>query len=109
MATTPFDRLSGQAFFDPARHFTIEYRLGPATIAVGDRGLPLPPGMSGSLVWDTVRVGEDVAGHMSEDAEYPGLWVLEDADGQLVGRHHDQEDGAAFLVLRFAVGGQDQQ
>jgi prophage tail gpP-like protein len=56
-----------------------------------------------------VRVGEDVAGHMSEDAEHPGLWVLEDADGQLVGQHHDQEDGAAFLALRFAAGGQDQQ
>jgi hypothetical protein len=53
LATPPFDRLSGQAFFDPARHFAIEYRPGPATIAVGDRGLPLPPGMSGSLVWDT--------------------------------------------------------
>jgi len=56
-----------------------------------------------------VRVGENVAGHVSVDAEHPGLWVLEDADGHLVGRHHDREDGAAFLVLRFAAEGQDQQ
>ncbi|WP_437871417.1 hypothetical protein ACSD7O_24095 [Methylorubrum extorquens] len=50
-----------------------------------------------------VKVGEDVAGHVSEDAEYPGLWVLQDADGHFMALHHDRENGAAFLAMWFAA------
>jgi hypothetical protein len=34
-------------------HFALEYRKDVATRAFGDRGLPNPRGMSGSLVWNT--------------------------------------------------------
>ncbi|ACB81961.1 hypothetical protein Mpop_3830 [Methylorubrum populi BJ001] len=29
-----------------------------------------------------VRVGKDEAGYVSEDAEHPGLWILEDVGGR---------------------------
>ncbi|PXW50214.1 hypothetical protein [Methylobacterium sp. B4] len=54
-----------------------------------------------------VKVGKDLAGYVSEDAEHPGLWVLEDAGGHLMGRHHDREAGASFLAIWFAAGDQD--
>ncbi|GAA0267092.1 hypothetical protein GCM10008965_38880 [Methylorubrum aminovorans] len=50
-----------------------------------------------------VKVGEGVAGYVSEDVEHPGLWVIEDADGHLMGRHHDRENGAAFLATWFGA------
>ncbi|WP_462120202.1 hypothetical protein [Methylorubrum extorquens] len=44
-----------------------------------------------------------MAGYVSEDAKHPGLWVIEDADGHLMGRHPDRENGAAFLALWFGA------
>lgn len=56
-----------------------------------------------------LKAGKFVAGHVSEDAEHPGLWVLEDAAGHLMGRRHERENGAAFLPMWFAADEQDQR
>lgn len=50
-----------------------------------------------------VKVGTEVAGYISRDAEHPGLWVVEDPEGRLMGRHLDRETGAAFLKAWFAA------
>jgi hypothetical protein len=50
-----------------------------------------------------VRVGRNVAGFISQDAERPGLWIVEDPDGRFMGRHLDHEAGAAFLAAWFAA------
>lgn len=34
-------------------HFGLDYNPGQATNVIGNRGLPIPPGLSGSTVWDT--------------------------------------------------------
>lgn len=39
--------------FVPRFHFGIDYRPDLAQAVIGDRGPPLPPGLSGSVVWDT--------------------------------------------------------
>jgi hypothetical protein len=38
---------------DPTFHFGIEFRPDLATSVIGTKGLPLPPGFSGSTVWNT--------------------------------------------------------
>ncbi len=43
-------------------HFAIDYRPDKATAVIGDKGLPLPPGLSGSTVWDTGFVRAKLAG-----------------------------------------------
>lgn len=48
-----FSRLTTSQHFAPDHHFTVEYRPDRATTAAGGRSLPLPPGLSGSLVWNT--------------------------------------------------------
>lgn len=50
-----------------------------------------------------VKVGSNVAGYVSQDAEHPGLWIIEDPDGRLMERHFDHEAGAAFLTAWFAA------
>ena len=50
-----------------------------------------------------VRVGSTVAGYISQDAEHPGLWIVEDPDGRFMGRHLNHEAGAAFLAAWIAA------
>jgi hypothetical protein len=38
---------------DPRFHFGLDYNPGKATSVIGKSGLPTPPGLSGSTVWDT--------------------------------------------------------
>ncbi|BDL40901.1 hypothetical protein MSPGM_34910 [Methylorubrum sp. GM97] len=40
-----------------------------------------------------VKVGREVAGYVTPDADSPGLWVTEDQDRQLLGRVYDPEKG----------------
>ena len=58
----------------------------------------IEPDGPGRLV---VRVGSDIVGHVSEDAEHPGLWVVEDKNGQFMGREYQPEKGAEFLAAWF--------
>ena len=39
--------------FSSRFHFGLDYRPDLATSVIGDAGLPLPPGLSGSTVWNT--------------------------------------------------------
>ena len=39
--------------FSPRFHFGIDYRPDLASTVIGDKSLPLPPGLSGSTVWNT--------------------------------------------------------
>ncbi|MEZ0251845.1 MAG: hypothetical protein ACAH20_12970 [Methylobacteriaceae bacterium] len=51
-----------------------------------------------------VKVGGEVAGYVTPDADHPGLWVTEDQDRQLMGRVYDPEKGAEFLAAWFISG-----
>ena len=42
--------------FSPRFHFGLDYRPDLATDLIGKEGLPLPPGLSGSTVWNTCLV-----------------------------------------------------
>ncbi|WP_455956163.1 hypothetical protein [Methylorubrum aminovorans] len=48
-----------------------------------------------------------MAGYVSEDAEHPGLWIVEDQDGQFMGRHRSRDAGAEFLAAWFIADEQD--
>jgi hypothetical protein len=48
--------------FDSRFHFGIDYRPGLAEQVAGSAGLPLPPGLSGSTVWNTNFVAANKAG-----------------------------------------------
>jgi hypothetical protein len=48
--------------FSPRFHFGIDYRPDCASSVIGEKGLPLPPGLSGSTVWNTGFVAAKVAG-----------------------------------------------
>lgn len=48
--------------WDPRFHFGLDYRPDLATSILGDRGLPKPPGLSGSTVWNTCFVEAKVKG-----------------------------------------------
>lgn len=50
-----------------------------------------------------VKVGRHVAGHIAEDGEHPGLWIVTDQDGMFMGRHHDRDAGAEFLAAWFVA------
>jgi hypothetical protein len=50
-----------------------------------------------------VKVGRDVAGYVSPDFEHPGLWMVEGADGQFMGRMRSKEEAAAFLATWFGA------
>ncbi len=50
-----------------------------------------------------VRVGRSLAGHLSEDPETLGLWVVRDPQGQFMGRHLDPREAAAFLAAWFVA------
>ncbi len=52
--------------FDPRFHFGIDYRPDIAQQVIGDKGLPLPPGLSGSVVWNTRFVEARMSGHSWE-------------------------------------------
>ncbi len=54
--------LPKDARFSPRFHFGLDYRPDLATTVVGQRGLPLPPGLSGSTVWNTGLVEAKIAG-----------------------------------------------
>lgn len=54
-----------------------------------------------------VTVGSDIAGHVSEDAERPGLWIVTDQDGRFMGRVYQPEKGAAFLASWFIASDED--
>jgi hypothetical protein len=70
-----FDRLTTSGGFDPKYHFVIHHNPEQATDVVGKEGLPLPPGMSGSLVWNTRYVEKLQAGEnwLPDDAVVTGL------------------------------------
>lgn len=48
--------------FSSRFHFGIDYRPNLASTVIGDKGLPLPPGLSGSTVWNTGFVAAKMAG-----------------------------------------------
>lgn len=50
-----------------------------------------------------VKVGNEVAGYISEDGEHPGIWVNEDQNGRLMGRSATREQGAEFLAAWFGA------
>ncbi|QDI83156.1 hypothetical protein E8E01_23455 [Methylorubrum populi] len=54
-----------------------------------------------------VKVRGEIAGHVSEDAEHPGLWVAEDQDGRFMGRVGEPEKAAAFLAAWFGAEDED--
>lgn len=54
-----------------------------------------------------VKVGRDVAGYVSPDPEHLGLWMVEGADGQFMGRMSSKEEAAAFLATWFDAEEQD--
>jgi hypothetical protein len=54
-----------------------------------------------------VKVGREVAGYVTPDADSPGLWVTEDQDRQLLGRVYDPEKGAEFLAAWFVAVDED--
>ncbi|MCP2080778.1 UNVERIFIED_ORG: hypothetical protein J2W74_001964 [Methylorubrum zatmanii] len=54
-----------------------------------------------------VRVGNEVAGYISEDGEHPGIWVNEDQNGRLMGRSATREQGAEFLAAWFVAVDED--
>jgi len=47
---------------DPAYHFGLDYRPDTAVQTLGTGGLPLPPGLSGSTVWNTRYVETAMSG-----------------------------------------------
>lgn len=54
-----------------------------------------------------VKVGDEVAGYVSEDGEHPGIWVNEDQNGRLMGRSATREQGAEFLAAWFVAVDED--
>ncbi|MBB4100756.1 hypothetical protein GGR46_004328 [Sphingomonas kyeonggiensis] len=54
--------LPPDARFDPRYHFGVDYRPDLATQVIGAKGLPVPPGLSGSIVWDCRFVAAKMAG-----------------------------------------------
>jgi hypothetical protein len=48
--------------FSPRFHFGIDYRPDLASTVTGDKGLPIPPGLSGSMVWNTGFVAAKMEG-----------------------------------------------
>lgn len=48
-----------------------------------------------------------MAGYVSEDAAHPGLWVVEDEGGRLMGRVNTKEKAAEFLAAWFEADEQD--
>jgi len=54
-----------------------------------------------------VKVGNEVAGYVSEDGEHPGIWVNEDQNGRLMGRSATREQGADFLAAWFVAVDED--
>lgn len=73
--------------FDRQFHFGIDYRPDLAIRADGSRGLPLPPGLSGSTVWNTRFVAAKMARTTwsPEMAQVSGvLWGWPSSIGSLV-------------------------
>lgn len=58
----------------------------------------IEPNADGGFV---VKVDDEVAGYLSEDAEHPGLWVVESASSRFMGRCATREQGAEFLAAWF--------
>lgn len=54
--------LPSDARFDSRFHFGIDYRPDLAEDVIGNAGLPLPPDLSGSTVWNTNFVAAKMAG-----------------------------------------------
>lgn len=67
--------LPGHSDVSARFHFALEYRRDAALQAFGDRGLPDPYAMSGSLVWNTRFVETSLAGEVwsPSDAVVTGL------------------------------------
>lgn len=55
--------------FDQRYHFGVEYRPDLAIQVIGAKGLPVPPGLSGSIVWDC----RFVAAKMADEPWTPAL------------------------------------
>lgn len=54
-----------------------------------------------------VKVGRHVAGHLAEDGEHPGLWIVTDQDGMFMGRVNTKEKAAEFLAAWFVAEDED--
>ncbi|KQQ14381.1 hypothetical protein ASF56_24310 [Methylobacterium sp. Leaf122] len=65
----------------------------------------IKPDGPGRLV---VTVGRDIAGHVSEEPERPGLWIITDQNGSFMGRVYHPDKGAAFLASWFIASDEDQ-
>lgn len=48
--------------FSPRFHFGIDDRPAHASTVIGEKGLPLPPGLSGSTIWNTGFVAAKISG-----------------------------------------------
>jgi hypothetical protein len=78
--------LSSNRRLDPQIHFALEYNRDLATKAFGEHRLPAPPGMSGSLAWNTrfvecaIEKKEWTPGY----ADVAGMLWLWSEDGNIV-------------------------
>ncbi|MCJ2031278.1 hypothetical protein MKK50_18080 [Methylobacterium sp. J-043] len=55
----------------------------------------------------TVVVDHEMAGCVVACDEHPGMWRIEDQDGQFMGRAKLREHGAEFLAAWFLADDQD--
>lgn len=72
---------------NPRFHFGMEYRPDLATKIMGTNGLPRPPGLSGSTVWNTAFVEAKMRGRpwTPDMARVTGIvWGWPSSDGSLV-------------------------
>lgn len=51
-----------------------------------------------------VRVDEDLAGYVTQDLAWPGLWTAEDRKRRFMGRVYQPEKAATFLAAWFIAG-----
>ena len=93
----------GDDRFDPRFHFGLDYKPDLATSVVGNRGLPLPPGFSGSVVWNSGFVESRVDGKdwVPELARVTGIvWGWPSTQGCLVATRSE-------YIRSFLLGVQD--
>jgi hypothetical protein len=82
-----FDEVIKSEYWDPLYHFALLYRPDLAIPVDGrSEGLPMPPGFSGSLVWNTRRIESLYGGRpwSAEEAVLTGLiWGWPSSEGYL--------------------------
>lgn len=80
-------KLPHHADIDPRFHFGMDYRPNLSTTILGTSGLPSPPGLSGSTIWNTAFVEAKMRGleWTPEMARVTGIvWGWPSSDGCLV-------------------------